>query len=496
MASELDSEFRQPTPAGRNTVPRRAILAAPILALLLPACSPADQRQNGTPPQSADGAEYFAADVAQAAKKLIDVTPEAQRADLVLPFDSPARTRGRDTSQTEAFCAVLQWCALGQGITVCSMDMSQRTALHALLNRAMSPGGYQALLAVMNRNRVIGEMEDVGDGGVVGRVLQENPTAEGAESIFDVATNPDPSKPWYPVVGGAKEFIGTGTAVDWSWDPPPGLAARYKQFCDYTIAVFGNPGDDSWAIRFEGHHITFQLTFVTKADGGLEVHSTPLFYGSFPMVIPEDPFAPEDTAKQWHWTKGQVLMLGVVHHLREFWRGVPEGPRRDAFIGTDLLKQASPLVLDTPPSSLVAAVAPTVDQQVITAYPHIRIRPGELSGEARWNLRQAFVFYIGAMNSSVGVGYLARFDRAVEEDRPMLLSWAGGPLDQIGSHHFTYAVVDDLLLEVLQSNQYSVQHDPEFTGNHLHSMLRDLSFDWDDPMLRHQQHDHTTTPPK
>jgi len=496
VARDFENEKRPPTRSSRYALPRRAILVVLVCVLFPLACSQPGQRENGASPESAQATQYFAADVAQAAMDLVDATPEAQRADLVLPFDGTGRTRGRDTSQTEAFCAVLQWCPLGQGVTVCSMDTSQRTALHALLERAMSPGGYQALLAVVNRNRVIGEMEDVGDGGVVGRVLHADPAATGAESIFDVAPNPNPSKPWYPVVGGAKEFLGTGTIVDWSWDAPPGLAARYKQFCDYTIAIFGNPGDDSWAIRLEGHHITFNLTFLTNPDGHREVHSTPLFFGAFPMVIPEDPFAPEDTAKQWHWTKGQVLMLSVVHHLREFWRKVPEAARRDAFIGTDLLKQAPPLVLDTPPSSLITAVSPTVDQQVITAYPHIEIRPGEVSQEALWNLRQAFVFYIGAMNTSVGPHYLARFDHAVQEDRPLTLSWAGGPLDQIGSHHFTYAVVDDLLLEVLQSNQYSVQHDPGFIGNHLHTMLRDLSFDWGDPMLRHQQHDHTTTQPR
>ncbi|MGB0962199.1 MAG: DUF3500 domain-containing protein [Mycobacterium sp.] len=489
VARDLDND-QQPLPrSSLYDLPRRAVLAAPLLAALPVACSRPGQPEIDSPES---GPGYYAADVARAAGHLVDVTPEAQRADLVVPFDSIPRTRGRDTGQTEAFCAVLQWCPLGQGIAVCSMDIAQRTALHALLDRALSPSGYQAVVAVLNRNRVIGEMEDVGDSGVVDRILQTDPTATGAASIFDVAPNPDPSKPWYPVVGGAKELLGAGTVVDWSWNPPPGLAARYQQFCDYTIAIIGNPGDDSWAIRFEGHHITVNVTFLTNADGQREVHSTPLFVGAFPMVIPEDPFAPEDTASQWHWAKGQVLMLSVVHHLREFWRKVPETARGDAFIGTDLLTQAPPLVLDTPPSSLIAALSPGVNQQAIAAYPHVEIRPGELPEEALWNLRQAFGFYTGAMNSSIGPGYLARFDQTIHEDRPLTLSWAGGPLDQIGSHHFTYAVVDDLLLEVLQSNQYSIQHDPEFTGNHLHSMLRDLSFDWDDPMHRHQQHDHTT----
>ncbi|MFY1599731.1 DUF3500 domain-containing protein [Micromonospora sp. WMMD737] len=445
--------------------------------------------------QQGDAARHFESDVAQAADHLIGLIPEPHRGKLVMPFGSEARTRGQDTTQTEAFCAVLQWCPLGWGVTIGSMDTAQRAAAHALLNRAMSAGGYQALLAVLNRNRVIGEMEDVADGDVIRRILDADPEASGAQSVFDLAPDPDPARPWYPVVGGAKEFLGTGIAIDWSWGVPPGLDGRYEQFANYTIGIFGNPGDQAWAIRFEGHHIAVNLTFHKNDAGQVQVNSTPMFFGAFPMIIPEAPFDDGDTDKQWRWTEGQVLMLGVVHHLREFWRSVSEQARRDGFIGTDLMEQAPPLVLDTPASSMIAALSPTVDRRAIEAYPHIQISATDLAEPALWNLRQAFAFYTGAMNPSIGPGYLARFDDVVRDGGNLTLAWAGGTLDEIGSHHYTYAVVDDLLLEVLQSNQFSVQHDPDVTGNHLHTMLRDLRFDWDDPMRRHHQGDHTSTPP-
>ncbi|MBX7434593.1 DUF3500 domain-containing protein [Mycobacterium sp. Y57] len=494
MAPHPDDVYPWSTGRSRRSALRDlgALAALAVTGSTL-ACSRRGQNGEDSAPAPAAGASLFEADVARAARELIDVTPDDQRARLVMAFDSESRTRGQDRSQTEAFCAVLQWCPLGWGITIGAMTTPQRTAAHALLNRAMSPGGYQALLAVLNRNRVIGEMEDVGDGGVIRRILDTDPTASGAQSVFDVAQNPDPSKPWYPVVGGAKEFLGSGMAIDWSWGLPPGLQARYDQFSNYTIGIFGNPGDDAWAIRFEGHHITVNLTFQKNDDGRVDVHSTPMFFGSFPMIIPESPFGTEDKDKQWHWTTGQVLMLGVVHHLREFWRNVPEAARSAAFIGADLMEQAPPLVLDTPASSMIAALSPTVDRQAIAAYPHIEVSAAELGEPALWNLRQAFAFYTGAMNPTIGPDYLARFDNAVDGGAKFTLSWAGEQLDEIGSHHYTYAVVDDLLLEVLQSNQFSVQHDPEVTGNHLHTMLRDLSFDWDDPMRRHHQGDHTTT---
>jgi len=292
------------------------------------------------------------------------------------------------------------------------------------------------------------------------------------------------------VVGGAKTFLESGTTVDWTWDALPGLEARYKQFCDYAIALFGTPGSDRWGLRFEGHHVTVNLTFLKSGDGQVEVHATPLFFGAFPMIIPEDPYGADDIASQWHWAKGQVLMLGLMHHLRQFWESVPDEVRKGAFIGADLIDQARPLVLDTPTSSLVAALTPEVDRHAITSYPHVTVAANELGEKALWHLRQAFLLYTGAMSPDVGLHYLRKFDRAIDDKQMLTLAWAGGSLDANGSHHYTYAVVNDLLLEVLQSNQYTVQHDPKFSGNHLHTMLRDLSFDWDDPMLRHQQSDH------
>lgn len=483
--------------SGSGIPSRRMVLrgALPLLAAGVSsvACAKAGPEGSDEAPEFLAATANYVADVGAAVEDLINLTPESQRPALLYPFDSQARTLGRDTSQTESFCAVLQWCPIGWGVPIVDMDVHQRTALHALLERALSAGGYQTLLAILNRNRIVGEMEDVGDATVVDHVRRADPAAAGAESIFEFSgLEPDSPAPWYPVVGGAKTFSATGTTVEWSWDPP-GLKERYHQFGDYTIAIFGRPGDDGWALRFEGHHISINLTMQKDKDGTYAVNATPLFLGAVPIVVPVDPYAPEDISTQWHWTSGQVMMLGVVHHLREFWRNVPDDVRRGAFIGANLFEQAPPLVLDTPPSSLVAGLSAVVNQRAIDAYPHVTIDARGLSEKALWNLRQAFACYTGAMNPNVGPGYLSRFDQAVRDGKTLTLSWAGGSLEELGTHHYTYAVVDDLLLEVLQSNQYSVQQDRKFVGNHLHTMLRDLKFDWDDPMARHHQHDHTTT---
>ena len=49
---------------------------------------------------------------------------------------------------------------------------------------------------------------------------------------------------------------------------------------DYWLSIFGEPGDESWGLRFEGHHVSVHVT-VREGD----VWSTPLFLGANPAVV-------------------------------------------------------------------------------------------------------------------------------------------------------------------------------------------------------------------
>lgn len=50
---------------------------------------------------------------------------------------------------------------------------------------------------------------------------------------------------------------------------------------NYYVAILGNPGTDPiWGLKFEGHHISFNLTVA-----GDEFTMTPLFFGSDPAVV-------------------------------------------------------------------------------------------------------------------------------------------------------------------------------------------------------------------
>jgi hypothetical protein len=54
----------------------------------------------------------------------------------------------------------------------------------------------------------------------------------------------------------------------------------------YFITVFGEPGlENDWALRYEGHHLAFNWTFV----GGQGVSSSPQFFGSNPAEVRQGP---------------------------------------------------------------------------------------------------------------------------------------------------------------------------------------------------------------
>ena len=468
---------------------KSSLLAILSLILLMISC---EEKAAKRPGDAGLDVQLYADEVAQAAQALIKLTPAQQRDSLVYPFDSDERVEGKETDRTPSFCAVLAWCLPGWGLQVGDLNQEQLVAMHKMLNLALSPGGYQTLLAVINRQRIIGEMEDVSESQTIRDAMHNHPH-DHASSIFDLVED-EPDSLFYPSLAGGKK-TDTSAFVKWIWDPIPGLKGRWKQFNQYTLAIFGEPDSGGeWGFRFEGHHITVNMTFVPDpTTGAIKVHATPLFFGAFPLVIPAPPYAKTDPAPQWNWEKGQLMMFSVAHHLRQFWLAVPETLRDQAFISSESFPQTPPLEVDTPLPFMISSLDPSVDTSRIKSYPHIEIRTDELTAEARWHLKQAYLFYLGAMNPNIGTGYVARLDQALAPGQPLTLSWAGKSLEVVGSHHYSYVVVGSLLLEFLQSNQFVVQHNPEVTGNHLHSMLRDLSFDWMDPMQKHHVEDHLQT---
>ncbi len=335
---------------------------------------------------------FYNDNVVELAKEFISLTPSSQLTDLIKPFSSSERTKGRDTDSTPSFCAALSWC-IGWGIPQHSMSNAQKTAMHKMLSIALSSGGYQTFLAILNRQRIIGEMEDRGTNIVIKEATEEYPT-DKRPSIFDFSSlSPFPLDKWYPEVGGfiKPEFPGD-LKINWVWNPP-GLEQRYKDFGNYSILFLGNPGDDKWAIRFEGHHVSLNLTFIKGNNNGYKVYATPLFIGSFPMIIPENVSLTAQTPQimeQWKWSEGQVMMFSSTYYIRKFWNSLTQITKDKAFNPPDKFVQGGPLIMDTPPPFLISTLDTQVDIRKILNYNVVSTYSSALPPKAIWYLKQAF----------------------------------------------------------------------------------------------------------
>ncbi|WP_236718418.1 DUF3500 domain-containing protein [Actinoplanes sp. TFC3] len=197
-----------------------------------------------------------------------------------------------------------------------------------------------------------------------------------------------------------------------------GRRGRHSQ--DYRVIVFGTPGDDAWAWRFEGHHLSVSMTI---AQG--QVSPAPVFLGANPARV-------------------DVLGRAVLRPL-----GVEED------LGHELLRSLSPRARE---AAVVAGVAP-YDIRTSTQPRSRLITP---AGVARSRLRlherslldQLLTVYLSRLPDELA----AALDPAGGE---VHFAWEGPP--QLGTAHYYRLQADDLVIEFDQTTA---------DGNHAHSVLR------------------------
>jgi hypothetical protein len=246
------------------------------------------------------------------------------------------------------------------GISLAELDVVARKAAHRLLATALSPPAYAQAMGVLALEEVLDRQED--------------------------------------------------------W-------RRGRHSDDYRVVVFGEPGDDRWAWRFEGHHLSVTMTVI---DG--EVSPAPLFLGANPARVEHAgrtvlrPLAPEEDL------------------AREFLHVLRPADRRAAMVSAEAPADIR---------SGTEADAPT--RITPTGVPASRLRPGD-----RELLDQLVGVYLGRLPAE-----LAAAERSRLEDEDLHFAWAG-PLTA-GTRHYYRIQARDLLIEYDNTSD---------DGNHAHTVLR------------------------
>ncbi|UQU68561.1 DUF3500 domain-containing protein [Couchioplanes caeruleus] len=197
-----------------------------------------------------------------------------------------------------------------------------------------------------------------------------------------------------------------------------GRRGRHSE--DYRVIVFGVPGDDRWAWRFEGHHLSVSMTV---ADG--RVSPAPVFLGANPARVD---------------ALGRPVLrpLGVEEDLgRELLLSLSPQARRVAVVG-----DVAPYDIRTATHPRSAPIAPA-------GIARADLRPGE-----RALLDQLVALYLGRLPDELA----AALDPA---GGAVHFAWEGAA--QPGTRHYYRVQADDLVIEFDNTTD---------DGNHAHTVLR------------------------
>ena len=208
---------------------------------------------------------------------------------------------------------------------------------------------------------------------------------------------------------------------------------------DYKVVVFGTPGDDRWAWRFEGHHLSVTMTVV---DG--VVSPAPVFLGANPARV--------DLA-------GRPVLRPLA---------VEEDIGRELLLTMTAAARRKAVVADQAPWDVRSATRPSASPIAPAGIARQDLRPGE-----RAMLDQLVAVYLGRLPDELAA-------RLSDQAQDVRFAWEGPPGP--GVRHYYRIQADDLLIEYDNTTD---------DGNHAHTVLRRPRGDFGGDILATH---HATTP--
>ncbi|MEJ1236926.1 DUF3500 domain-containing protein [Chryseolinea sp. T2] len=221
---------------------------------------------------------------------------------------------------------------------------------------------------------------------------------------------------------------------------------RYRDPLNYYVTVFGQPGASGvWAWRFEGHHVA--LNFTTINDR-LE-SSTPSFFGSNPAIVKNGP------------ERGKQILSEESNRGFDLINALDPDQLKKAMIA----EQALPDIVSFN-SRKAEPVTPA------------GISYRELSDKQQKMLLTLLDVYVNNYTLGFSKKLMAKIQKAGVDN--LSFAWAGSTKE--GAAYY-YRIQGPMLLIELDNTQNN--------ANHVHSVVRDLTNDFADDILKeHYQKEH------
>ena len=220
----------------------------------------------------------------------------------------------------------------------------------------------------------------------------------------------------------------------------------YRDTGKYFVAIFGTPGDPKgWGWRFEGHHISLNLTSVA----GKKVSLTPSFLGSNPAEVRQGPLT-------------GLRVLAAEEDLSRT-------------LVTSLLTEGKSGVIfsENAPREILSGEA-----RKATALEPVGLPSTDMSETQRKALIQLIAEYTGRYRKELADADMAKIEKAgIDKIR---FAWSGGI--KPGEAYYYRIQGPTFLMEATNTQN---------NANHLHAVWRDFDGDFGRDLLgEHFQQDH------
>jgi len=209
-------------------------------------------------------------------------------------------------------------------------------------------------------------------------------------------------------------------------------APEYRNPNKYYTAIFAYPSSSWWALRFEGHHLSVNLTF----KGNRLVSASPLFLGAHPETIPRGP------------DKGLRALKEEVDLAKKLFKSFDREQKKRALASGEWFAGFL-----TDPGSRRASMGEAVG-----------IESRYLNKTQQRILRELITVYVENMTASFALDYLEK--NLVDDWGSIRFFWQGSPSK---GEDFYYRVVGPHLL---------IEMDTQSGDNHIHAIWRDKVLDF------------------
>lgn len=216
---------------------------------------------------------------------------------------------------------------------------------------------------------------------------------------------------------------------------------------NYYISIWGDPKGDRWSLKFEGHHISLNISVI-----GDELTMAPLFLGTDPALVRETQFA------------GMRPLAKEEDYGLELMNLLTDAQKEKALISGEV------------PGDIITSPG---NEKRLTEYQGIK--GSELTAEQRLQLEFIILEYLGNFERAKKEYYQQVVHaRGIDE---VYFGWIGGT-ERVTDHYY-----------VIHSPDILIEYDNVgwiYRGDHIHTIFRDKTNDFAEDLLKkhYLEHDH------